>query len=56
MCPLYEKKQVQHRTKFFLENRNWYDLARGFREYTLGFLDHGQPGTGKTSNNQGHCQ
>jgi AAA+ superfamily predicted ATPase len=41
-----QKKQVQHRTKFFLENRNWYD-RKGI-PYTLGFLYHGQPGTGKT--------
>jgi hypothetical protein len=48
-----QKKQVQHRTKFFLENRNWYDLARAFREYTLGFLDHGQHGNREDLNDQG---
>jgi hypothetical protein len=42
-----QKKQVQHRTKFFLEHRDWYD-RKGI-PYTLGFLYHGPPGTGKTS-------
>ena len=42
-----QKKQVQHRTKFFLERRDWYD-RKGI-PYTLGFLYHGPPGTGKTS-------
>jgi SpoVK/Ycf46/Vps4 family AAA+-type ATPase len=38
---------VKHRTKFFLEHREWYD-RKGI-PYTLGFLYHGPPGTGKTS-------
>jgi SpoVK/Ycf46/Vps4 family AAA+-type ATPase len=38
---------VQGRTKFFLENREWYD-KKGI-PYTLGFLFHGPPGCGKTS-------
>lgn len=42
-----ERKQVQHRTKFFLENRAWYD-KKGI-PYTLGFMFHGSPGCGKTS-------
>lgn len=42
-----ERKHVQGRTKFFLENRGWYD-KKGI-PYTLGFMFHGPPGTGKTS-------
>jgi hypothetical protein len=42
-----ERKQVQSRTKFFLEERGWYD-RKGI-PYTLGFLFHGPPGCGKTS-------
>jgi hypothetical protein len=42
-----EKNLVEHRTKFFLENRAWYD-QKGI-PYTLGFMFHGPPGTGKTS-------
>ena len=42
-----DRVQVQHRTKFFLEERAWYD-QRGI-PYTLGFMFHGPPGTGKTS-------
>uniref|UniRef100_A0A6C0JFX5 AAA+ ATPase domain-containing protein n=1 Tax=viral metagenome TaxID=1070528 RepID=A0A6C0JFX5_9ZZZZ len=42
-----QKQQVKHRTKFFLEHREWYD-RKGI-PYTLGFLYHGPPGTGKTS-------
>lgn len=42
-----EKKQVEHRTEFFLENRAWYD-KKGI-PYTLGYMFHGPPGTGKTS-------
>ena len=42
-----QKKQVRHRTKFFLEHRDWYE-RKGI-PYTLGFLYHGPPGTGKTS-------
>jgi hypothetical protein len=42
-----ERKHVQDRTKFFLENRGWYD-KKGI-PYTLGFMFHGPPGCGKTS-------
>ncbi len=42
-----ERKHVRGRTKFFLENRAWYD-KKGI-PYTLGFLFHGPPGCGKTS-------
>jgi len=42
-----EREHVQGRTKFFLENRAWYD-QKGI-PYTLGFMFHGPPGTGKTS-------
>jgi hypothetical protein len=42
-----ERDHVQRRTKFFLENRAWYD-KKGI-PYTLGFMFHGPPGTGKTS-------
>lgn len=42
-----EREHVRSRTKFFLENRAWYD-TKGI-PYTLGFLFHGPPGTGKTS-------
>lgn len=42
-----QRKHVQTRTKFFLENRGWYD-TKGI-PYTLGFLFHGPPGCGKTS-------
>ena len=42
-----ERVQVQSRTKFFLEQRAWYD-SKGI-PYTLGFLFHGPPGCGKTS-------
>jgi hypothetical protein len=42
-----ERNQVAHRTRFFLEHRDWYD-RKGI-PYTLGFMFHGPPGTGKTS-------
>ena len=42
-----DRKHVEGRTKFFLENREWYD-KKGI-PYTLGFLFHGPPGCGKTS-------
>lgn len=42
-----ERKHVQNRTQFFLENRAWYD-KKGV-PYTLGFMFHGPPGCGKTS-------
>jgi hypothetical protein len=42
-----ERNHVENRTKFFLENRAWYD-KKGI-PYTLGFMFHGPPGCGKTS-------
>jgi hypothetical protein len=42
-----DRARVQSRTQFFLQRRDWYD-AKGI-PYTLGFLYHGPPGTGKTS-------
>jgi hypothetical protein len=42
-----EREHVKGRTKFFLEHRDWYD-RKGI-PYTLGFMFHGPPGTGKTS-------
>lgn len=42
-----QKNRVKKRTQFFLKNRAWYD-AKGI-PYTLGFMYHGPPGTGKTS-------
>jgi len=42
-----DRRHVQGRTRFFLEHRDWYD-KKGI-PYTLGFLFHGPPGTGKTS-------
>ena len=42
-----ERTHVRHRTRFFLDERGWYD-KKGI-PYTLGFLFHGPPGTGKTS-------
>lgn len=42
-----ERRHVRDRTKFFLEKRDWYD-KKGI-PYTLGFMFHGPPGTGKTS-------
>ena len=38
---------VKKRVNFFLTNRSWYE-RKGI-PYTLGFLFHGDPGTGKTS-------
>jgi hypothetical protein len=40
-----EREHVKGRTKFFLEHREWYD-RKGI-PYTLGFMFHGPPGTGK---------
>lgn len=40
-------KIVRSRVKFFMENREWYDV-RGI-PHTLGLLLHGPPGCGKTS-------
>lgn len=42
-----ERDHVRDRTKFFLQNRGWYD-KKGI-PYTLGFMFHGPPGCGKTS-------
>jgi hypothetical protein len=42
-----EQPVVKKRVEFFLENRRWYE-RKGI-PYTLGFLFHGEPGTGKTS-------
>jgi hypothetical protein len=42
-----DRKHVEGRAKFFLENRDWYD-KKGI-PYTLGFMFHGPPGCGKTS-------
>ena len=38
---------MKKRVEFFLGNRSWYE-RKGI-PYTLGFLFHGSPGTGKTS-------
>jgi ATPase family associated with various cellular activities (AAA) len=42
-----EQPVVKKRVEFFLGNRSWYE-RKGI-PYTLGFLFHGSPGTGKTS-------
>lgn len=42
-----ERPHVETRTNFFLKHRDWYD-KKGI-PYTLGFMFHGSPGTGKTS-------
>lgn len=42
-----EQPVVKKRVNFFLEKRSWYE-KKGI-PYTLGFLFHGDPGTGKTS-------
>jgi ATPase family associated with various cellular activities (AAA) len=42
-----QRNDVRNRTRFFLEHRDWYD-KKGI-PYTLGFMFHGPPGTGKTS-------
>ena len=42
-----EQPIVKKRVEFFLGNRSWYE-RKGI-PYTLGFLFHGSPGTGKTS-------
>jgi ATPase family associated with various cellular activities (AAA) len=42
-----QRNDVRNRTQFFLEHRDWYD-KKGI-PYTLGFMFHGPPGTGKTS-------
>ena len=42
-----EKEEIIKDIDFFQNNKNWYE-EKGF-PYTLGFLFHGEPGTGKTS-------
>jgi hypothetical protein len=42
-----EQPTVKKRVEFFLNNRSWYE-KKGI-PYTLGFMFHGDPGTGKTS-------
>jgi len=42
-----EKEKIVSRLEFFLDNETWY-AERGV-PYTLGFLLHGLPGSGKTS-------
>lgn len=42
-----EQPKVRKHTDFFLNNRRWYE-KKGI-PYTLGFLFHGDPGCGKTS-------
>jgi hypothetical protein len=42
-----QRQQVKNHVMFFLDRRDWYE-DKGI-PYTLGFLFHGGPGTGKTS-------
>lgn len=42
-----EQAKVRKHTEFFLHNKRWYE-RKGI-PYTLGFLFHGEPGCGKTS-------
>lgn len=42
-----QQAKVRKHTEFFLHNRRWYE-KKGI-PYTLGFLFHGDPGCGKTS-------
>ena len=42
-----EVREIEHRVKFFIENRDWYD--RKGVPYQLGILLSGIPGAGKTS-------
>jgi hypothetical protein len=42
-----EQSKVRKHTEFYLNNRKWYE-KKGI-PYTLGFLFHGEPGCGKTS-------
>lgn len=44
---LDDQDELRQRVEFFLKRRDWYD-SKGI-PYTLGFLFHGPPGTGKTS-------
>ena len=42
-----QRKHVKNHIEFFLNRRDWYE-KKGI-PYTLGFMFHGSPGTGKTS-------
>jgi len=42
-----QRQRVKNHVNFFLNRRDWYE-NKGI-PYTLGFLFHGEPGTGKTS-------
>jgi len=42
-----QRQEVKNHVNFFLSRRDWYE-KKGI-PYTLGFLFHGSPGTGKTS-------
>lgn len=42
-----QRKDVRNRLQFFMNRKDWYD-EKGV-PYTLGFMFHGSPGTGKTS-------
>ena len=42
-----QQSKVRKHTEFFLHNKRWYE-KKGI-PYTLGFLFHGEPGCGKTS-------
>jgi len=42
-----QREHVKNHLKFFLTRRDWYE-KKGI-PYTLGFMFHGDPGTGKTS-------
>jgi SpoVK/Ycf46/Vps4 family AAA+-type ATPase len=42
-----QRQKVKNHVNFFLTRKDWYD-AKGI-PYTLGFMFHGTPGTGKTS-------
>jgi len=42
-----QRQEVKNHVNFFLTRRDWYE-KKGI-PYTLGFLFHGSPGTGKTS-------
>ena len=42
-----QRQKVKNHVSFFLNRKDWYE-AKGI-PYTLGFMFHGEPGTGKTS-------
>jgi len=42
-----QQQKVKNHVQFFLTRKDWYE-AKGI-PYTLGFMFHGEPGTGKTS-------